>query len=297
MCTDRRPIRSLLFAPAVDERKLSRLPRCGADAIVLDLEDAVATAMKTLARARAASAIGTLDHDGLTAVRLNGLETGLTRMDLDAVLQPGLDAVILPKVESAAEVTELATMLDGAEDERGLPRGGVAILALVETAGGILASGAIAAASPRLATLVLGSGDLAAELGMRSSGDGAELLLARSMVVFAAGAARLAPPLDGPYFSFRDESGLAADCARSRGLGFGGRVAVHPDQVAMIGGAYGAAPPDRGHLGRVVAAFETAERRGVAAIEVDGEFVDYPVYRRAQRELGRVPLAGSRVGE
>jgi citrate lyase subunit beta/citryl-CoA lyase len=279
----RAPIRSLLFAPASDSRKLERLPQRGADAIVLDLEDAVANEAKAEARRQAALSLAAMSHGGLTAVRVNGFETGLLEADLDAIVAGGLDAVVLPKVESGGEVAELDRLLGERERERGLPVGGIGVLALVETARGVLAAGEIAAAGARLITLVLGSGDLAADVRLGSSDDRSELLFARSSLVFAAAAAKLAPALDGPHFDIRDGEGLLADSLRSRALGFGGRVVIHPGQLEVVHGAYGSGDPAR--LRRIVEAFEEAESRGVAAIEVDGAFVDYPVYRRARREL------------
>ncbi|HET9186156.1 MAG TPA: CoA ester lyase [Solirubrobacterales bacterium] len=278
------PLRSLLFAPADDERKLARLPQAGADAIVLDLEDAVAAGSKRRAREAAAEALAGIDFAGLTAVRVNGFATGLTAEELEAVCVPGLDAVVLPKAESAAELAELDAILAAAEERRGISAGSIRVLPLVETAAGILAAAQIAAAGPRLLTLVLGSGDLAADVGLGRTEDGAELLLARSTVVFAAAAAGLAPAIDGPYFDFRDAEGLRRDSARSRALGFGGRVTIHPGQLEAVHASYSSADPE--HLRRVVSAFREAEGRGVAAIEVDGSFVDYPVYRHALRELG-----------
>jgi len=279
-----RRLRSLLFAPADDERKLARLPEAGADAIVLDLEDAVAAGSKQLARERAAEALAGIDFAGLTAVRVNGFATGLTAGDLEAVCLPGLDAVVLPKAETAAELSELDALLGAAEERRGMAAGSIRVLPLVETAAGILAAPQIAAAGPRLLTLVLGSGDLAADVGLGRTEDGAELVLARSTVVFAAAAAGLAPALDGPYFDFRDAEGLRRDSACSRALGFGGRVTIHPGQLEAVHASYSSGDPE--HLRRVVSAFREAEGRGVAAIEVDGSFVDYPVYRHALRELG-----------
>lgn len=276
-------LRSLLFAPADDARKLARLPASGADAIVLDLEDAVAASSKARARERAAEALAGIEFGGLTAVRVNGFATGLAAADVEAVCVPGLDAVVLPKAEAAAELAELDAILAAAERRRGIDPGSVRVLALVETAAGVLAAAEVAAAGPRLLTLVLGSGDLAADVGLGRTEDGAELLLARSSVVLAAAAAGLAPAIDGPYFDFRDDEGLRRDSARSRALGFGGRVTIHPGQLEAVHAAYSPGGSER--LRRVVSAFEEAEGRGVAAIEVDGSFVDYPVYRRAIREL------------
>jgi citrate lyase subunit beta/citryl-CoA lyase len=288
MSADLGAVRSLLFTPASDAIMLAGAGRYGADAIVLDLEDAVAGSAKEEARRLATEYLPRIEHPGLSMVRINGLATGLAEEDLDAVVSPRLDAVVLPKVETPADLERVETMLEERERERGIPAGQVKVLALVETGLGISEVDRIAGgASPRLHALVLGSGDLGADLDLRRLDDGMELAFARSAVVIASRAHGLAAPLDGPYLSFRDVEGLAAECRRSHAFGFRGRVVVHPSQLPVVHRSYGGTSAEVQRLRAIVEAFEAAERRGVAAIDVAGTFVDYPTYRQACRTLKR----------
>jgi citrate lyase subunit beta/citryl-CoA lyase len=222
----------------------------------------------------------------LVCVRLNGLSTGLTGDDVGAVVAPGLDAVVLPKAESAGDVQAVDVLLRDAELRAGLPVGAIGLLPLVETARGVVNGAAIAAASPRVTTLVFGSGDFTRDLGLpaiRWSAAGTELAYARSKVVVDARAAGLAPPIDGPYLSVRDEAGFVEDCRAARRLGFQGKVLIHPAQVAPANRAFAPDPDEVAFCRRVVREFQAALARGSASITVDGVFVDYPIAEKARR--------------
>lgn len=281
-------MRSLLFAPANDARKVARLDSFGADAVVLDLEDAVATEEKPAARAGAAAALPALTR-GRRCVRVNGLTTGLTHTDLDAVVRPELDVVVLPKVDDANHLALVDAELSRLERDRGLPRGRIEVVPLLESALGVLRADTIALQAPaRVRRLIFGLGDYSAQLGLDPSPDGRELLFARSQLVAASHAARLEPPLDGPFPNIRDNDALLADCRASRRLGFRGRVVVYPGQVDVVHRGYTEVAPDElDRARRIVAAFEAAESRGSAAIQVDGVFVDYPIYRHAKETVDR----------
>jgi citrate lyase subunit beta/citryl-CoA lyase len=278
-------IRSLLFAPASNRAMLDGLSRRGADAVAVDLEDAVAESEKLFARDNAVEYVKRA-AGGTTTVRINPIDSRWGREDLEAVVAPGLDAVVVPKVERVEELTLVAQLISMREVDTGMEPGTVRILAMVETAPAVLAAESIAKSSERLLTLVLGSGDLVATVGLGSLG-GPEMYYARSRVVFAAAAGGLAPPLDGPYLKFRDAEGLRFDSRRSRAFGFSGRVVVHPEQLAPVHEAY-SVPDDIDHLRAIVVAFEKAERQGNAAIDVGGEFVDYPIYNLARRRLSEL---------
>jgi citrate lyase subunit beta/citryl-CoA lyase len=283
----RAPIRSLLFAPASDARKAARLGDFSADAVVLDLEDAVASTAKAAARSTIAEQVGALQAHGFVSVRINALTTGLAEADLECSIVPGLDAIVLPKVESADDVDTLDSHLADLERSRGMPAGGVAILAIVETARGVNAAEQIAASrSARLHTLILGSGDLTTDVGLDPDVDAASLAYARSRIVFAVAAApNLAPAIDGPFMAFRDLEALRGDSARSRAFGFRGRVVVYPGQVETVNTVYSASHIHIASARRIVEEFERAERAGIAAIDIGGSFVDYPIYERARRVL------------
>lgn len=281
-----RPLRSALFVPGGEPRKLAKATELRADLVVIDLEDAVAESQKTAARGAVAATLADLPAVPL-AVRVNGANSGRLAGDVDAAVAPGLRCLVVPKVADADVLAFVDERVAVAERRAGLNRGAVALLALIETARGIAHCERILAQAPaRLLTAVFGSVDLGSDLGVDPGEDGVELLFARSRLVVAARAAGLARPLDGPFMDVRDEDGLAADCAKSRRLGFQGRVLVHPAQIGPAERAYSWLSDDeREHARRVVSEFEAAERGGSAAITVDDRFVDYPVYHRERERL------------
>lgn len=276
-----------MFAPGNHPRKVAKVGTFGSDAIVLDLEDAVADAEKDAARASVEYALPTYAEKTIVVVRVNGAETGRLEDDLEAVVYAGLDCVMVPKIEHPETLPHVAGLLGRLERERGLEKGQVRLLALVETAKGLVRCEEIAAdAPPRLVTLVFGLGDFSVDLGVDLTPDATELLYARSRLVVAVRAAGLRAPIDGPYLDLENPAGLVEDCLRSRQLGYGGRVVVHPSQVVPVQRAYAhVSQQEAERAGRVVEAFESAEAAGSASIRVDGRFVDYPIYRRARHKL------------
>ena len=279
------PLRSLLFAPGNEPRKIDKVATFGADGIILDLEDAVPDADKAAAREQVKAALPRLRR-GFVAVRVNGLHTGRTEGDVAGVVAPGLDAIVLPKTESAEHVRTLDALLARAEADAELAPGHVKILPLVETARGLLAGPEIAAASPRVVTLCFGSGDFTRDLelpSLRWSVEGTELFYARSRMVVDARAAGRARPIDGPFLSVRDAAGFEADCAAARKLGFQGKLCIHPAQVAVANRLFAPDPDEVAFCRRVAADFASAVARGSASITVDGVFVDYPIAEKAQR--------------
>jgi citrate lyase subunit beta/citryl-CoA lyase len=284
---EERPLRSLLFAPGNHPRKLEKVGGFGSDAIVLDLEDAVADAEKSAARETVRAALPTYSEPTIVFVRINGAETGRLEDDVHATICADLDGLMVPKVERPETLPELDRLLTELEHECGLPEGHVRLLALVETARGLVRCDEIAlSAPPRLLTLVFGLGDFSVDIGVDLTADATELLYGRSRVVVAARAARLRPPLDGPYLDLQNVQGLVADTLRSRQLGFQGRVVVYPPQVEHVQRAYSELSPEEAERARrVVEAFGQAEAGGSASIQVDGRFVDYPIYERAREKL------------
>src|SRR5712691_10004028 len=284
---EERPLRSLLFAPGNHPRKLEKVGGFGSDAIVLDLEDAVADAEKSAARETVRAALPTYSGPTIVFVRVNGPETGRLEDDVRATLCPDLDGLMIPKVEQPETLPELDRLLSGLERERGLPDGHVRLIALIETARGLIRCEDIAQAAPsRLLTIVFGLGDFSVDIGVDLTPDATELLYGRSRVVVAARAARLRAPLDGPWLDLQNVEGLVADTLRSRQLGFQGRVVVYPPQVEHVQRAYSELSPEEAEWAQhVVEAFEQAEAAGSASIQVDGRFVDYPIYERAKEKL------------
>lgn len=278
-------LRSLLFAPGNEPRKVSKVGTFGADAIILDLEDAVPDAEKISTRPLVRAALAAL-RGPLVCVRINAFRTGLTPGDVDAVVAQGLDAIVLPKAETAEEISALEMLLAAAELREGVPAGHVRILPIVETARGLLNASAVAAASPRVLTLAFGSGDFTRDLelpAIRWSLEGTELFYARAKLVVDARAAGRPRPLDGPYVAVRDAKGFEQDCLTARRLGFQGKICIHPSQVATANRIFAPDPEEVAFCRRVVEAFKTAEAQGSASITVDGIFVDYPIVEKAER--------------
>lgn len=269
--------RSFLFVPA---DRLERLPKAlasGADAVIVDLEDAVAPAAKAGARSALASAWGGLDapQRARLVLRVNAAPTPWHEDDLALLLQlPGLAGVMLAKAESAAPLQRLAQQHPG-----------LGLLPLIESADGLLNLGAIAAA-PQVLRLALGHIDLQADLAMACSPDEHELLPARWQLVLVSRGARLAPPVDGVTVAL-DQPGLTeADIRRSRRLGFGAKLCIHPAQVEAVHQGFCPSADELAWAQRVLAAAEAAgDGPGAGALRVEGRMVDAPVLALARRWL------------
>ncbi len=291
-------LRSLLFCPANEPRKVAHLSTAGADAVVLDLEDAVAEREKAAARRSAREALPTL-RNALRCVRVNAFETGLTAGDVEAVVCAELDALLLPKAETLQDMRRFDRLIAKAEAKSGVAAGAVGVIALVETCAGIAAAAEIAAGSPRLITLVFGAGDLGTDLALPTiRGDlGGALAYGRAKIVYDARSAGLPPPLDGPFLRVRDQAALEEDCLVSRSLGHRGRVCIHPAQVPVVNRVYAPDPDEVAFARKVVAAFAAAEQSGSASIAVDGVFVDYPIVVKAERIIALAAAIAARSPE
>lgn len=274
MSDDIAGLRSLLFAPGDDPRKLRKALTSEADAVVADLEDAVAPAGKDAARATVAEVFAEVPAGGLRFVRVNAPETGLLAADLVALDSIRHDGIMLPKATTASL---------GALD-----RGGPPIIALIETAAGIR-DGYDIAAHPRVAALMLGGADLAAEANLELRADGQELLLARSTLVFASTAARIRAPFDVVHLDVRDAQAQRREAELARSLGFGGKACVHPAQLEGVHAVFTPDADEAAHARDVVAAYDNAMERGDAVALLDGKLVDLPIVLRARSVLARLP--------
>ncbi len=285
-------LRSLLFVPGNSERKFARAKDCGADALILDLEDSVAASEKDNARTRVAGLIEPVAKRAWTfTVRVNALDTGLTLEDLAAVVRPGLDALLIPKVNRAADLERIGCYLDALEAKAGMGPGSVKLaIVATETPTAMFALGSYAPAHPRLIALTWGAEDLSAALGATDNKepDGSWTFpyqLARAQCLFAASAAEVAP-IDTIYADFRDLEGLERDCRRSRRDGFVGRLAIHPDQVATINRCYAPSEAEVAHARKIVAAFDA--NPGSGALGMDGQMVDLPHLKAARKTLASI---------
>jgi len=298
------PLRSWLFVPGDSERKQDKALGSAADAVILDLEDSVATAQLPAARARVANLLRAPRPHGAPQlwVRPNAPSSGLLRQDLETVFAGAAPAgIVLPKISAAAEVVTVARQLSALETRIGVPSGSTRLLIIgTETAAGVLALsqypaalGGVRALRQRLAGLTWGGEDLSAALGALSQRDDSGALtftfqLARAHCLLAAAALGV-QAIDGVCTDFRDAARLQHELDAARRDGFSGKLAIHPDQIAAINAAFAPTDAEREHALRVVAAFATAPASGVASL--DGRMIDRPHLLQAQRILAVVQRA------
>lgn len=292
-------MRSILFVPADQPREIEKALASGADAVALDLEDSVSPAAKAAARKAAAQTLA-LGLAGALAqpraggprlmVRVNGLDTAHIEADLDAVAPHRPFAIILPKARGGDDVQHLAVKLAVREAEAGLEDGAIGILPLAtQTAGALFRLGTYAGASRRLIGLAWSAEALAADLGAQANREDGRFtppfLLARNMALFAAVGAGL-PALDSAWSDHHDLAGLRRECAEARRDGFSGKLAIHPDQAAIINEAFAPSPDEAARARRIVDAFAAAPDAGV--LSMDGEMVDRARLAWARRVLARM---------
>jgi citrate lyase subunit beta / citryl-CoA lyase len=278
--------RSFLFAPGNHPRRVEKCLTLGADAVILDLEDAVANAEKAATRSVVVEALQR-PRRCRGYVRVNSLGTAWSHGDFMAVVAKGVDGIVLPKVERAADLQTAEWLLDALERERGLPEGGIDLIPIIETAAGYCNIAEIVRAARRVRRIAFGAGDFTLDLGLTWSADETELLPFRTTLVAQSRAAGLEPPIDTVWVSLTDKEGFARSVRRSKELGFQGKLCIHPDQVPVVNDCFRPSDEELSHARRVVDAFARAERDGLAAIQVDGQFVDYPIVYRAQRLIER----------
>jgi citrate lyase subunit beta/citryl-CoA lyase len=285
--------RSMLFVPVTARRFVDGAARRGADAIILDLEDAVAASEKERARTLVPEAAKIVSSGGAdVVVRLNR-PLRMTVRDLEAVIGPGVQAVALPKAESAQHVELIAEMIDELEAERGLPIGTTKMLAMVETCSAFFRIAEIAKASPRLVGLNLGAEDFATAAGMLPEAEG--LFMPKQMCVFAARAAGIMPlGFVGTVADFSDLDSFRETVRRSRRIGFMGASVIHPSQIQILNEEFRPSAQEVEHAGRVVAAYDKALAEGVGAVTVDGRMIDVPVVERAKLLLEREAAIAAR---
>lgn len=277
---DVRPRRSVLYMPGSNARALEKARTLPADGLILDLEDAVAPAAKAEARALVLAALAAGGFGPReTVLRVNGPATPWGAEDLAAAARSGADAVLLPKVESAAEVRAAERALEAA----GAPEP-LRLWCMIETPRGVLAAAEIAAATPRLACLVAGTSDLVKDLRARHTPGRAEVLASLSLVLLAARAHGLAA-LDGVHLDLSDDAGFEASCRQGRDLGFDGKTLVHPRTIDAANRIFAPSPEEVAAARRVIAAHADAERSGSGVVVVDGRLVEALHVEAARRTV------------
>jgi citrate lyase subunit beta/citryl-CoA lyase len=282
-------LRSLLFVPGDSEKKFAKARTIGADVLILDLEDSVAPSMKEAARAQVAALLDDqAPRDWSFFVRVNPFDTGLTFDDLAAVVKPGLDGLLIPKANGAADIERIGTELDRLEAKAGMIVGTVKIAVVAtETPLAMFNLGSYTPPHPRLVALTWGAEDLAAAIGATGNKDEDghwtdPYRLARSLCLYASASAGVAP-VDTLYADFRNPEGLEADCRRARRDGFTGRIAIHPDQVAIINRCFSPSDEEIAEAQKIVDAFAASPDAGTLGI--DGKMYDIPHLKAARRTL------------
>jgi citrate lyase subunit beta / citryl-CoA lyase len=280
-----KPKRSWLFAPGMDERKMGKATASAADALILDLEDAVAISEKSRARVMIRALLEQQSAERQIYVRVNDVTTGWTAEDVQAVAVAGLAGIILPKVEAAETIRTVSALIDGAERAAGLPSGQVRLNAIIETARGVVHIASIAEAAGRLDMLMFGAGDYTADLAIPTSNVGPHIVHAKIATVVASRSAGLAAPVDTVFFDLTDPEGLATDCAQAKALGFQGKAVIHPNQIECVNSSFTPSSSEIAAAQRVVNTFREAERNGIGAVQLDGKLVDYAMLKVAEKTL------------
>lgn len=293
--------RSFLFAPGNVARRVEKAFTLDADVVIVDLEDSVANTDKEATRKPVAEALAR-PRKGRGYVRVNAPSSPFCYGDLAATIRKGVDGVVLPKVESAADLHAIDWLIAALERERGIPEGSIDLMPQIETAAGVQRIDRVLQARSlrpypgpwRVKRVAFGAADYGHELGLAPTLDEPELADARARIVLASRAAGMESPIDSPWFHFKEAEAFQRALERSRRGGFQGRLCVHPDQLGPVNRAYLPSDEEVARAERIVAAFKEAEARGAAAIQVDGQMIDYPVVHRAQAILDSVREARAR---
>jgi citrate lyase subunit beta/citryl-CoA lyase len=272
-------LRSLLFVPAIEDRFIDKAHQRGAGAIILDLEDSIAPEKKLAARNAVGAAAMRLGAKGVTVlVRINHGSVA----DIEAAVSPCVSAIVLPKVNTAAEIHEVAAALESREKQLGIAEGHTRLLVLIETPAAVVNAFSISTAHERVSGLILGSEDLALELGVEPSPD--SLSYAAAHLVMAARAAGKVPlGIPGSLATIANSEGFHEVVALARKLGMAGTVCIHPDQVAVVQCVYAPDPAAVSQARRILEVFHEAERTGKGAVSLDGKMLDLPIVERARR--------------
>ncbi|HYZ34517.1 MAG TPA: CoA ester lyase [Crenalkalicoccus sp.] len=282
------PNRTFLFAPGDHARRVEKALTINADAVILDLEDAVALSAKEATREAVVAALQK-PRRGRAYVRVNGFATPFCFGDLEAVIGPWLDGIVLPMLEDPAQLTAVDWAMAALERQRGLPERSLDLMPIIETGRGMAGCRGLAAAAAalggRIRRLAFGAGDYTLDLGITWTSGEAELNAARSEVVLASRCAELEAPIDTVFTGLHESEAFASSCRLGAAMGFQGKLCIHPDQLSVANAAFGPTASEVERARRIVAAFAEAEARGVASVQVDGRFVDYPIAARARRTV------------
>ena len=286
--------RSLLFVPGAREEMLAKAGGLAADVLCLDLEESVLPEEKARARELVQAAVLRLAEAGRTVhVRVNSIESGLTRDDLAAAVSAGLAGVVLAKTQSAQDVRDVDVLLREQELAHEVKAGTIDLVVAIESARALLRCEEISHASTRLFAIMLGGEDFAFDLGVPRTPEGRELEYARSVIATCARAAGLVA-LDTPWTAIEEIDGLVADAERAKSAGFGGKYVIHPSHVEPVHRVFSPGEAEVAQARKLLAAWEKAQAQGLGAVQLDGRMVDRPIAERARRVIEQAAAIGER---
>ena len=289
-------LRTLLFVPGNQERRIEKARSVPADALILDLEDSVPPSEKDSARKMAAAAIKELTSAGQEVfVRINSLQTNDVVPDIKAVITSRLRGIVLPKSESVDDIRRADTLIENAEKEAGLDVGSIGILALIETPKGVINAYEVVSASHRILGATFGAEDYALEMGINRTKEGAEIYYPRMVIALACHAANVLA-IDCVYTDVRDTEGLIVETKLVAQIGFQGKLVIHPDQVGPVNQLFTPSGEEITQARRVVEAFEVAVAHGEASTALDGKMIDAPVAERARQLISRAESVAKKGG-
>ena len=288
--------RALLYMPGDDLHKIRKATMLGVDCICMDMEDGVAFTRKKNAQETISKALQTLDFGRSERLaRINPVGSGMEVNDLNAVLPAHPDGIVIPKVEYGEQITWTSTQIADFEERTGWARGGIILIAIVETAMGIINLRAIASADPRLCALIFGAEDLAGDIGAQRTPEAWEVFYARSALVTHAAAFNL-QAIDMVKIDFRDTPGLIIESKQGAQMGFTGKQIIHPNQVNPVQDAFTPGDDEIAKAMQIKEAFAAHQHAGMGAFALDGIMIDAPIVKAAERTIARAVAAGKIKG-
>ena len=279
------PLRSLIFVPGNRTNMLEKAKDFKTDIVMVDLEDSVPPNEKFAARELASEWVDILsNHNQKVMVRVNSLDTGLTKDEITNIISPRLYGISLGQVTSGWDIQSLDSMLVEAEGRLQIPAGTIKIIPWIETAQSIMRLDDISKASNRIIAIAFGAEDYTNDMGVRRTDMGEEVAFPRSVVAIAARAANIGA-LDSPFVSFKDHVNLKTDSIKARQLGYTGKFAIHPDQLEIINQTFSPSQEDIAYALAIVEGWNDAVEMGRGSFDLNGKMVDVPVVKRAQNLL------------
>ncbi|TWT06753.1 CoA ester lyase [Planococcus sp. CPCC 101016] len=275
--------RSYLFVPSTNLSIIKKAVSSSADIVIIDLEDAVALSEKQVAREVLREALTAYKKESKIIVRINDLGTSFWEEDLEVAISNGARGIMVPKAETAQEIQAVANRIRKIREVKDEE---FEMIPLIESAKGMQFSYTIASADPLVSALAFGSIDFSLDIDCELTPEGLELLFARSQLVIASKAAGISSPIDAVFPDLTDEEGLEKQALFAKQLGFKGKLVIHPKQLELVHQVFSPTAKEVEAAKEIVEAFEKAEESGVASIKVGGQFVDYPVYKKAKKVLG-----------